>query len=45
MRRKSHFGIAPSKFLLSPAARSCVSALHDVRAPSLSRPRDDLNGD
>jgi AraC-like DNA-binding protein len=30
---KGHFGIAPSKFLLAPSARSCSSALHDVRAP------------
>jgi len=39
---KSHFGIAPSKFLLAPAARSS-SSLNDARAPALSRPRGDLN--
>jgi transcriptional regulator GlxA family with amidase domain len=34
---KSHFGVAPSTFLVSQYARSCPSSLQDVRpAPSLA---------
>jgi len=36
---KSHFGVAPSTFLVSQYARSCPSALQDARpAPSLTTP-------
>jgi transcriptional regulator GlxA family with amidase domain len=44
---KSHFGVAPSTFLVAQYARSCPSALQDARpAPTLTTsPRDGADSD